>query len=110
MVNSVNNSSAVSQVDAPKASTHLSNKFKSVFSKAVSTLAQALLIPQIISKAGSNKIARFAALTTALALGPLPTLFILDSMRSVKKLCARLANKHEMLERQPLLAGQEKSL
>lgn len=110
MTNAITNSPAASPVDASKAPANLSQKFKSVFSKAVSTLAHALCIPEIISKAGSNNFSRFAALTTALVLGPLPTLYMLDHMHSVKKLCAKLALKHAMLESQPLLAAQKKTL
>lgn len=110
MTNAITNSPAASPVDASKAPANLSQKFKSVFAKVASTLAHALCIPEIINKAGSNNLSRFAALTTALVLGPLPTLMLLDGMQSVKKQIAKIADKCTLQEKQPLLDVQKKTL
>jgi|JI7StandDraft_1071085.scaffolds.fasta_scaffold76511_2 hypothetical protein len=110
MTNAITNSPAASPVDASKAPANISQKFKSVFAKVVSTLAHALYVPEIISKAGSNNLSRFAALSTALILGPLPTLLLLEGMQSVKKQIAKIADKCPPEERQPLLDVQKKTL
>ena len=107
MVSSVNTSSAVSQVTATKAPVDIANKMKSFLSKAVSTLAQAFFIPQILGEARLHGIPKFAAIVSTLSLGPLPTLLLIGGIGSVKKL---FTNNFATQEKQPLLLGKEKSL
>jgi len=107
MVSSVSSGSAVSQVNATKAPAEAASKIKSFLSKAVSSLAHTLLIPQALRQARALGFSKPVAIAALVTLGPTNSVLLLGGIASVKKL---FTGNPATQEKQPLLLGKEKSL